>query len=186
MCFRQAAAVCRGQVQGGTESLECVGGLQRRVFGRQRAQYFDVIKPDQRLISWWPITVRFVGVVTWQADSDSSQRQRCSCRPCVQVVACNLLNMFRARLCPSSGARDYTASMACGVQLLVVGGRKVRCRAAEYASGMRDAVEQHLSSRTHSIPQSGRIACCPAPDPPTTNNQELQATRHTSSIVASS
>jgi len=28
---------------------------------------------------------------------------------------CNLLNIFRASLCPSSGDRDYTASMACGV-----------------------------------------------------------------------
>ena len=53
---------------------------------------------------------------------------------------CNLLNMFRARLCPSSGARDYTASMACGVWFLVAGGRKVRCKAPCYASGVRDAV----------------------------------------------
>ena len=36
---------------------------------------------------------------------------------------CNLLNMFRARLCPSSGARDYIASMACGVWFLVAGDR---------------------------------------------------------------
>ena len=28
---------------------------------------------------------------------------------------CNLLNMFQVCLCPSSGARDYTASMAWGV-----------------------------------------------------------------------
>jgi len=28
---------------------------------------------------------------------------------------CNVLNMFRACLCPSSRARDCTASMACGV-----------------------------------------------------------------------
>jgi len=28
---------------------------------------------------------------------------------------CNMLNMFRAWICPSSGARNYTANMACGV-----------------------------------------------------------------------
>jgi len=49
---------------------------------------------------------------------------------------CNLLNMFRAWLCPSSRARDYTASMACGKHFLVVRGRKVRFRTACYASGV--------------------------------------------------
>ena len=47
-----------------------------------------------------------------------------------------LNNMFRARLCPSSGARDYTASIARGVWFLVAGSRKVRCRAAGYAFGI--------------------------------------------------
>ena len=95
---------------------------------------------------------------------------------------CNLLNMFQACLCPSSGARYYTAGMACGVWFLVAGGRKVRCRTAGCASGMRDAV--WLLS--NSFPHPGCIACCPAPDLPTTSNQESHATCHTSSVVASS
>jgi hypothetical protein len=36
---------------------------------------------------------------------------RCS----IVYWSCNLLNMFRALICPSSGARDYTFVTACGV-----------------------------------------------------------------------
>jgi len=47
------------------------------------------------------------------------------------------LNMFRALLCPSSGALDYMYAIAAyGVQCLAVG---VRCKAAGCASRKRDA-----------------------------------------------
>ena len=42
------------------------------------------------------------------------------------------------------------------------------------------------STKSNSIPHPGRIACCPAPEFSTTNNQELYTTRHTSSIVVGS
>ena len=48
----------------------------------------------------------------------------------------NLLNMFRALICPSSGARDYTCVIsAYGVQCLGCWWSAVRCRAVGYASG---------------------------------------------------
>ena len=75
---------------------------------------------------------------------------------CHWMVYCtyNILNMFRALLWPSSGDRDYMCvitvySVRClGCWLL-----EVRCRAAVYASGMRDVarrVVRHPSSWTHS------------------------------------
>ena len=48
---------------------------------------------------------------------------------------CSLLNVFRAFLGPSLGARNFTAIMTCGVWFLVAGGRNVRCSTAGYASG---------------------------------------------------
>ena len=61
---------------------------------------------------------------------------------CHWMVYCtyNMLNMFRALLCSSSGARDYMHVItAYGVQ-------DERCRT------------------TCNIPHTGRIACCPVPD----------------------
>ena len=56
------------------------------------------------------------------------------------MVYCTyVLNMFRALLCPSSGARDYMCVItAYGVQCLGCWLSEVRYRAAGYASGMRD------------------------------------------------
>jgi len=49
----------------------------------------------------------------------------------------NMFNMFRALLCPSSGARDYMCVItAYGVQCLGWWWSEVRCRAEGYASGM--------------------------------------------------
>ena len=74
----------------------------------------------------------------------------------------NKLNMFRALLCPSSGARDYMCVItAYGVRCLVWWLLEVRCRAAGYVFGMRDVARLQSSK----IPLPGRIACCPAPDP---------------------
>jgi hypothetical protein len=92
---------------------------------------------------------------------------------------CNLLNMFRAHTCSSSGACDCTASIACGVWFLVAGGWKVRYKATGYAFGVRDAVERYPSLRTHSLQRA-------ATDLPTSSNQESHATCWTSSTVASS
>jgi len=55
----------------------------------------------------------------------------------------NMLNMFRALLCPSSGARGYMCVItAYGVQYLGCWWSEVRCRAAGYASGMRDVARR--------------------------------------------
>jgi hypothetical protein len=54
-----------------------------------------------------------------------------------------MLNMFRAPLCPSSGAEDYMLVItAYGVQCLGCWWSEVRCRAAGYASGMRDVARR--------------------------------------------
>ena len=60
---------------------------------------------------------------------------------CHWMVYCtyNMLNIFRALLCPSSGARDYMCVMtAYGVRCLAYWLLGIRCRAAGYAFGMRD------------------------------------------------
>ena len=50
----------------------------------------------------------------------------------------NMLNMFRALLCPSSWARDPMCVITVyGVRCLGCWWSEVRCRAADYASGMR-------------------------------------------------
>ena len=73
----------------------------------------------------------------------------------------NMLNMFRALLCPSSRARDYMCvSTANGVRCLVCWLLEVRCRAVGHAFGKRIVARLHSSN----IPHSAHIACCPAPD----------------------
>ena len=82
---------------------------------------------------------------------------------CHWMVYCtyNVLNMLRALLCPSSGARDYMCIInAYGVRCLGCWLLKVRCRTAGNASGMRDVARLKSSNVLH----SGRIAGCPAPD----------------------
>ena len=70
----------------------------------------------------------------------------------------NMLNMFRATLCPSSGARDYYVSyygLWCAMPwLLVVGGQVQGSRLYVRDEGLCFS----------KIPHPGRIACCPAPD----------------------
>jgi len=107
------------------------------------------------------------------------------CR-CYRILYCtyNLLNMFRVLICPSSGARDYTCVIAaCGVQCLGCWWSAVRCRAAGYASGMRESVRQ-LSSN---LPHPGRIACCTARNsrPPATKALHTVCSSNTN-IVSSS
>ena len=73
----------------------------------------------------------------------------------------NMLNTFRAILCPSSGARGFTCIItAYGVRCLGCWLLEVRYRAAGYAFEMRDVAWLESSN----IPHPERIACCPAPD----------------------
>jgi hypothetical protein len=97
---------------------------------------------------------------------------------------CNLLNKFRALICPSSGARDYTCVVtACSVYCLGCWWSAVRCRAAGYVSRMRDAARLHLCSITH----PRRITCCPAPDrqPPATKALCTTCGNNTSIVLSS-
>ena len=86
---------------------------------------------------------------------------------CHWMIYCtyNMLNIFRALLCPSSGARDYMCVItAYGVQWLFAG-----CRGSG-AEQQRKRDVSRLSSCN--IPLPGHTACCPAPDPrqPATNH----------------
>jgi hypothetical protein len=64
-----------------------------------------------------------------------------------------MLNMFRALLCPSSGARDYMCVItAYGVQCLVAGCRGSGAEQQAMRPGRRMLhVVQHPSSWTHRI-----------------------------------
>ena len=73
-----------------------------------------------------------------------------------------MLNMFRAPLCPSSGARDYMCVItAYGVRSLGCWLLEVWCMAADYAFVMRDVARLVESCN---IPHTERIAGCPPPD----------------------
>jgi hypothetical protein len=67
----------------------------------------------------------------------------------------DMLNMFRAFLCPSSGALDYMCVIAgYGVQCLVAGcrGSGAGQQGVRPGRGMlHDSVVQHPSSWTHSL-----------------------------------
>ena len=73
---------------------------------------------------------------------------------CHRIVYCtyNMLNMIRALLCPSSGARDY---------MCVITSYGVQCLGC-WLSEVRKRDIARLQSTY--IPHSGRIACFPAPD----------------------
>ena len=68
----------------------------------------------------------------------------------------NMLNMFRALLCASSGARDYMCFItAYGVRYLGCWLLEVRCRAAGYAFVMRDVAGQSRGgNKTHIVSSS--------------------------------
>ena len=69
------------------------------------------------------------------------RREENQCRCCWMIYCTyNLLNMFRALIFPLSGARDYTCVItAYGVWCPGCWWSAVRCRAALYASGIREA-----------------------------------------------
>ena len=71
----------------------------------------------------------------------------------------DMLNMFRALLCPSSGARDYMCVItAYGVQCLVAGCR--RSGAGQQGVRLGWGMLHDLSSN---IPHPERTPCCSAP-----------------------
>ena len=90
--------------------------------------------------------------------------------------------MFRALLCPSSGALDYMCvTTAYGVQCLVAG-----CR----SSGAEQQAVRPVSGMLHdsescNITLTGRIACCPA-GPPTTSNQAIRTIGGNNTHIVSS
>jgi len=87
--------------------------------------------------------------------------------------------MFRALICPSSGARDYTCVIATYVvQCLGCWWSAVTSRAASYASGM---------SQSHNLPHPGRIACYSSPNsrPPATKALHTICGNNTSTVSSS-
>jgi hypothetical protein len=77
-----------------------------------------------------------------------------------------MLNMFRALLCPSSGALDYMYAIAAyGVQCLAAG-----CWGQ--VQGSRVCVQEEGCC---SIPLPGRTSCCPATD---LDSQQPSTTHH--------
>ena len=76
--------------------------------------------------------------------------------------SCCLLNMFRAPLCPSSGAQEYYTVVAAYVFRVVVFKLLVWCGAEGYVSGLQDAA-QHVSGTTMPFIRSSRVlysGCC--------------------------
>ena len=99
-----------------------------------------------------PATLSALVPVNRPTNSEDMRKEEKPTR-CHWMLYCtyDILNMFRALLCPSSRARDYMCFItAYGVQ---------------------------CSERTCNIPLSGRTACCPAPTP-TTSNQTLHTITH--------
>ena len=110
-------------------------------------------------------TIRQTEILNWGVFVRASLPTHREEKPprCHWMVYCtyNMLNIFRAILCPSSGARDYMCVItAYGVQCLGYWLSEVRCRTSGYASWLRDVARLQSSN----IPQLGRVACCSAPD----------------------
>ena len=130
--------------------------------------YLEVKKQTFRsVISGFPRDVNEVCTLLgyYAAESSNSistfQNMRREEKPtrCHWIVYCtyNMLNMFRTRLCPSSGARDYMYIItAYGVQCFGCW-LLVRCCAAGYVSRKRDVARLQSSNISHP-------AWCPAPD----------------------
>ena len=72
---------------------------------------------------------------------------------CHWMVYCtyNMLNMFRVLLCPSSGARDYVLLPPTLCSALVAGCWRSGAGRPAMRSGWGMLLEQHPSSRTHSL-----------------------------------
>ena len=83
----------------------------------------------------------------------------------------NMLNMFRALLCPSSGARDYVCVItAYGVQCLVAG-----CWGSVQGSRLCIQEEGCCTTLSCNISLPGRMACCLDLTP---NNQRPSTAHH--------
>ena len=75
------------------------------------------------------------------------------CNRCFYCRSYCLLNMFRASLCPSSGAQEYyTVVAACGISCCGFFKQLVWCGAEGYASGLQDAaIKTSVASSWHFI-----------------------------------
>ena len=138
---------------GGARSLQCLVGLP--------ASFVRLLFPW----IWLCLSSKYSEFLCVFVRASLHMRREEKPTRCHWMVYCthNMLNMVRALLCPSSGARDYMCVItASGVQCLVCWLSGVRCRTAGYASRKRYVVRlvQH--------PSSWRIA-----QPPTTSNQAL-------------
>jgi hypothetical protein len=128
--------------------------LSLTLFGAQQQLLKDSVLSFIRFCVLYCLTV-----ITWCLSVRASLHMRRVEKPtrCHWMVYCtyDMLNMFRAILCPSSGARDCMCVItAYGVWCFGCWLLEVRCRAAGYASGMRDVARLQSSN----IPHSGRIA----------------------------
>ena len=132
--------------------LQCWECLLLYVFLPYTVWHFSLL-----IVSFGLYAVKFChdsnhSCLNWRVFVRASLRVRREEKPtrCHWMVSCtyNMLNMFGALLCPSSGAWDYMCVItAYGVRCLGCWLLEVRCRAAGYAPGMRDFAEQNPSSR---------------------------------------
>ena len=96
-----------------------------------------------------PLNVQILNVNTLKRVRREEKPTRCHW---MFYCTYSMLNMFRAPLYPSSGARDYMCVItAYGVPCLGCWCSEVRCRTAGYASGMKNVawLEQYPSFRAH-------------------------------------
>jgi len=77
------------------------------------------------------------------------------------------LNMFRAPLCPSSGAQELYRWLVPVVHGALVYRSLVWCGAVGYAFGLRNVAQQHSATRTHNLQLHTRPTTCkPKPHVP--------------------
>ena len=105
---------------------------------------------------------KFQLLTDWIKDVEETTGEHREEKPtkCHRMLYCtyDMLNMFRALLYPSSGARDYMCIItAYGMQCLVAG-----CRGS--GADSRLCVQEEGCCTSCNIPLPGRIACCLAPD----------------------
>ena len=120
---------------------------------------FVSIRFNLRALEFWKPSVNTAIHIT-RPTSTNMRREEKPTR-CHWMVYCtyNMLNMFRALLCPSSWARDYMCVItAYGVRCLGCWLLEVRCRAAGYAFGMRDVAR--ATSLMASSWENKCLPCC--------------------------
>ena len=126
----------------------------------QVAMFSKTLVPTTRLQS--VTSKETVTIIPFEATTWNVCREEKPTR-CHSMLYCtyDMLNMFRALLCPSSGALDYMCVIAAyGVQCLAAG-----CRGQVQGSRMCVQEEGCCTTQSCSIHLPGRTPCCSAPDP---------------------